>query len=190
MGIREMNDGRAVFLDRDGLLNRALTRNNKPYPPSTIEEVEIPEGVPEALHSLRDAGFLLLVVTNQPDVARGTQDPAALNAINNFLSERLPLDHIYVCPHDDADKCDCRKPLPGLFHRAAMEYSLTLADCYMVGDRWRDIDAGHAAGCRTVLIDYRYAERGPTRPPDQTVSSLPEAAAWILQHAGVNSTAL
>lgn len=182
-----MKRARAVFLDRDGVINRALTRGGKPYPPATIEEVEILTGAPEALTALRGAGFHLLVVTNQPDIARGTLDPAALEAINNHLRQRLPLDRIYVCPHDDADVCGCRKPRAGLFHRAAADYALDLKNCFMVGDRWRDIDAGHTAGCRTVLIEYGYAERGPAQPPGRAVSTMAEAAAWILGQAALPS---
>jgi len=170
---------RAVFLDRDGVINRALVREGKPYPPANFEEVEILPGVEAALTRLHDAGFLLLVVTNQPDVARGTTPRADVDRINNFLSSKLPLDKFFVCFHDSVDHCDCRKPLPGLLFAAQKEYDIDLASSYMVGDRWRDIDAGAAAGCKTFFIDYGYAEKQPANQ-DFTVRSLSEVAEKVL----------
>lgn len=175
---------KAVFLDRDGVLNRALVRDSKPYPPASLEELEILPGVPEALVKLKAAGFLLLVVTNQPDVAKGTQSRETVEAMNARLRAELPLDDILVCYHVDADRCACRKPATGLLDQAAAQYSLDLRACYLIGDRWRDIDAGHRAGCRTILIDYGYQERGPENEPDARVGSLSEAAAWILTPHG------
>ena len=170
---------RAVFLDRDGVLNRAIVRDGRPYPPVRVEEVEILPGVAEALAGLRRAGFLLLVVTNQPDVARGTLSAAVVADIHRHLQAALGLDGIYVCPHDYRDRCACRKPLPGLLQAAARERSVDLASSFMVGDRWRDIEAGRRAGCRTILVDYGYDETLSCEP-DSRAASLSEAAAWIL----------
>jgi len=171
---------RAVFLDRDGVLNRAVVRDGKPYPPATRQELEILPDAPRALSELRQRGFLLLVVTNQPDVARGTQQRAAVEGIHAELREALPIDDFFVCYHDDRDGCRCRKPLPGMLLDAAEKYGLELSRCYLIGDRWRDIDAGHAAGCTTVWIDRGYAEKGPAQPPAARAQSLAEAADWIL----------
>jgi D-glycero-D-manno-heptose 1,7-bisphosphate phosphatase len=170
---------RAVFLDRDGVINRAIVRDGRPYPPGQIGELEILPGVPEALARLHDAGFRLVVVTNQPDVARGTQRRDVIDAMHESLAASLPLDEFRVCAHDDRDGCVCRKPLPGLLEAAARESDLDLTGSFMVGDRWRDIEAGHQAGCTTVFIDRGYAERRPERP-DVTVASLPDAVDWIL----------
>ena len=170
---------RAVFLDRDGVLNRALVRGGKPHPPATLAELEVLPGVAEACARLRAAGRQLIVVTNQPDVARGTQDRGAVDALNAALRERLPLDEIRVCPHDDADRCTCRKPLPGLLLEAAQAHGLSLPGSVMVGDRWRDIECGQRAGCRTVFVDHGYAERRPDSP-DLVVDSLAAAVPWIL----------
>jgi D-glycero-D-manno-heptose 1,7-bisphosphate phosphatase len=170
---------RAVFLDRDGVINAAVVRDGKPYPPARVEDVEILPGVADALAHLRAAGFALIVVTNQPDVARGTQTRAAVDAIHDRLATELPLDAVYACCHDDADACACRKPAPGLLRDAARDHGLDLAGSFMVGDRWRDTDAGAAAGCRTIFVDRGYAERRP-HAFDAKVASLPEAAAWIL----------
>lgn len=182
MGIGEVSQGmrRAVFLDRDGVLNQIVLRNGKPYPPGSAEEIRILPGVPEALQSLRENGFLLYVVTNQPDVARGRQSVAEVERIHAFLAQNLPLDGFYVCYHDDNDQCSCRKPRPGLVLAAAREHSIDLQSSYMVGDRWRDIEAGHRAGCRTAWIDYAYNEPAPKVLPDVRAGSLDEATTWIL----------
>jgi len=169
---------RAVFLDRDGVINRALERESKPYPPRNLDEFEILPEVPAACAKLKAAGFLLVVVTNQPDVARGTQRREVVDAIHARLRAELPLDDVRACFHDDADGCACRKPAPGLLLQAARDHRLALEACYLVGDRWRDVEAGQAAGCRTIFIDHGWAERRPASP-SATVASLAEAAAWI-----------
>ena len=173
---------RAVFLDRDGVINRAIVRNGRPYPPANLTELEIPTGVPETLRELKAAGFMLLGVTNQPDVARGTQRQAVVEAINAALLVALPLHEILVCYHDDQDGCQCRKPLPGLLLQAAAKYTIDLSSSFMVGDRWRDVEAGHRAGCMTVLIEQAYLE-ARSSPPHCRVRSLPEGGAWILSQS-------
>ena len=170
----------AVFLDRDGVLNEAQIRDGKPYPPQSVADVRVVAGAGIALNRLKESGFVLLVVTNQPDIGRGAARPEQIAAINRFLADRLPVDDIFVCPHDDADECVCRKPKPGLLEQGARKFHIDLQSSYMVGDRWRDIEAGYRAGCSTVLIDYGYRERGSEQAPDKTVSSLVEAVDWIL----------
>jgi D-glycero-D-manno-heptose 1,7-bisphosphate phosphatase len=168
---------RAVFLDRDGVINRAVVRNGKPYPPASIAELEILPGVPEALARLRAAGYRLVVVTNQPDIARGATTMAAVDEIHAELRSALGLDDIRVCPHDDGDRCECRKPKPGLLLREPVH---DMPASVMIGDRWRDIEAGRAAGCGvTILVDYGYDELVPHQPTVR-VASLAEAAAWLL----------
>ena len=174
------NTGRkAVFLDRDGVLNEAVVRQGKPYPPATLAEVVVPTDVPAALQRLRDKGYRLMVVTNQPDVARGSQSREVVQAINNFLVERLGLDGVETCEHDDVDQCDCRKPKPGMLLRAAERDGIALSRSFMVGDRWRDIEAGRRAGCRTILIGGGYGEEMKAKP-DSAVASLGGAVDWIL----------
>jgi len=170
---------RAVFMDRDGVLNRALMRDGQPYSPLGLHEVEIPPGVPEACERLRCDGFLLVVVTNQPEVARGRLTRQSVEEINDFLRRRLRLDNVRVCYHDDADGCDCRKPKPGLLLSAARDLNIDLTRSFLVGDRWKDIEAGRRAGCRTVLIDYGYAESRPLGMNFET-DSLQSAVEWIL----------
>ena len=177
MGISQV----AVFLDRDGVVNRAIVRNGKPYPPANVQQMEIMPDAFTALPLLKQAGFRLVVVTNQPDVARGKQTKKEVEQMHQALQSALPIDDFYVCYHDDADGCACRKPKPGLLIQAAAEHGLRLSDSYLIGDRWRDVEAGRAAGVRTVFLDFGYQEQKPKQAPDATVSSLSEAAEWILK---------
>jgi D-glycero-D-manno-heptose 1,7-bisphosphate phosphatase len=170
---------RAVFLDRDGVLNRAIVRDGKPYPPSSVEELEILHGVPQGLARLKQLGFELIVVTNQPDIARGTQSMENLDAIHAALQDALPLDAIYVCAHDGPDGCDCRKPKPGLLLQASNDRALALGECFLIGDRWRDIDAAEAAGVPAVWIDYGYQEQGPRSAPLARVDNFLDAVRCI-----------
>ena len=190
MGIDALNEGRpgarrAVFLDRDGVLNRVELRNGRPHPPSSLAALEILPGVEEALQLLREAVYLRIVVTNQPDVARGATSKADVDAINDALRQRLPLDWFEVCFHDDAERCACRKPEPGLILESARRFGVDPAASFMVGDRWRDIEAGHRARCRTILVGDGYGETFRARP-ELTVPSLYEATRWILDRAAAD----
>jgi D-glycero-D-manno-heptose 1,7-bisphosphate phosphatase len=169
----------AVFLDRDGTINAAVVRDGKPYPPGSLAELVILPGADAAIAALRAAGFRTIVVTNQPDVATGKQQREVVEAINGALRSALALDDVRVCYHADADGCACRKPKPGLLLEAARDWQIDLDRSFMVGDRWRDVDAGRAAGCRTILIESGYAEK--RSEPDFSVSSLAEACTIILR---------
>jgi D-glycero-D-manno-heptose 1,7-bisphosphate phosphatase len=171
---------RAVFLDRDGVLNRGRLVDGVPRPPESADELELLPGVEDACERLAGAALMLIVVTNQPDIARGTQTREAVDEINRRLAEQLPLDEIRVCPHDDPDRCGCRKPAPGMLTDAAREHGIELERSVMVGDRWRDVEAGKRAHCLTVFIDTGYPERAP-EAPDLTVGRLDEAVPWILE---------
>jgi D-glycero-D-manno-heptose 1,7-bisphosphate phosphatase len=168
----------AVFLDRDGVINRAFTRAGTPHPPACLADLEILPNVVEALMELKAHGYWLVVVTNQPDVARGTSSRELVEAIHEHLKIELGLDAVFSCFHDDADRCDCRKPGPGLLLRAAQELGLALTSSFRVGDRWRDVEAGRRAGCRTFFIDRGYAEKSPDSC-DYRVGSLAEAVRII-----------
>jgi D-glycero-D-manno-heptose 1,7-bisphosphate phosphatase len=185
MGVRtlsgEKRPARAVFLDRDGVLNEAVMRDGKPYPPESADELEIVPEAPAALERLRSRGLLLIVVTNQPDVARGTQTLEAVTAIHQRLERELPLDDVLLCPHDDRDNCSCRKPKPGLILEGAARHGVDVKRSFLIGDRWRDIDAGASAGSKTIWIDRGYHEREPSLSADARVGSLGEAVTWILQ---------
>jgi D-glycero-D-manno-heptose 1,7-bisphosphate phosphatase len=171
----------AVFLDRDGVINRALERDSKPYPSRNLDEFEILPEVPAACAKLKTVGFLLVVVTNQPDVGRGTLKREIVETIHAEMCRRLPIDRVEVCYHSGKGQsdCDCRKPKPGMLLRAAKELGIDLAQSWMVGDRWRDIDCGHAAGCRTIFIDRGYTE-ALKQQPDFRVKDLLAAAEIIL----------
>lgn len=171
---------KAVFLDRDGVLNLALVRDGKPYSPGNLEELQLAPGAAEALRELKTMGFKLLVVTNQPEVARGNTTRAAVEEIHRKIAAELPVDEIFVCYHKDGDGCDCRKPKPGMLLEGARKYNVDLKASFMVGDRWRDVEAGQNAGCRTIFVDGGYENRNPARPPDAHVHSLREATDWIL----------
>ena len=180
MGVPYPLVSRAVFLDRDGVINRAYVRDGVSRPPASPDALEILPGVAEALARLRRAGFRLIVVTNQPDVARGTQTRETVEVMHARLLAALPLDEIRVCYHDDADGCSCRKPKTGLLTQGA---PVEMRASFMVGDRWRDIEAGRAAGCVTVLVESGGNE-ALRHEPDARAGSLAEAADWILSRPG------
>lgn len=169
----------AVFLDRDGVINRVRVRNGTPCPPASPQDLELLPGVAEALSALKACGYALVVVTNQPDVARGSTTRESVEAIHARMRSELCLDAILTCFHDNHDDCECRKPRPGLLLQAARDLGLDLASSFMIGDRWKDVEAGARAGCRTLYIDCGYDERSPTSY-DYRVASLPEAAGVVL----------
>ncbi|MGD1237803.1 D-glycero-alpha-D-manno-heptose-1,7-bisphosphate 7-phosphatase [Mycobacterium seoulense] len=168
----------AVFLDRDGVLNEVDLCNGTPHPPAGVEQLRLLPGVAEACHRLRDQGFVLVVVTNQPDIARGKQTHDEVDRMHGLLRSRLPLDEIVVCAHDDADDCRCRKPRPGMILDAAARLGLDLAASVCVGDRWRDVEAAKRAGVTAIFIDRAYGERRPTEA-DAVVASLLDAVEFI-----------
>ena len=176
-----MAGARAVFLDRDGIINRAVVRDGKPYPPARLEDVEILPGAVAALQRLAAAGYVLVGITNQPDVARGTQSRQVVESINALMLSRLPVREIFVCYHDGVDGCDCRKPKPGLILRAAEKYGVDLSQSWMVGDRWKDIAAGQTAGLKTIFVDYYYAETYQGAPADFLVADTTLIADIILK---------
>jgi len=170
---------RAAFVDRDGVLIRAQVRDGRPFPVQKPDDVEFIEGAAEACAELRRAGMLVVVVTNQPDVARGTATVADVEAINQCLFDHVEVDALVACFHDDADACQCRKPRPGMLTYVADLWDVALTRSVLVGDRWRDVAAGKRCGCQTVFIDHGYREQAPDAP-DLTVNTLADATSWIL----------
>jgi len=156
----------ASFLDRDGVIAESRAHAGAPRPPESVDDVAIPAGVADALGSLRRDGYLLVVITNQPDVARGTTTRATVDAINDHLCDVLPIDAVYTCAHD-GDACACRKPQPGLLVEAARDHDIDLPRSWLIGDRWVDVAAGRAAGVRTVLLerDYSWSPTSQGPPP-------------------------
>jgi D-glycero-D-manno-heptose 1,7-bisphosphate phosphatase len=172
----------AVFLDRDGVLSRALMVDGQPRTPMRAADFEVLAGAAAACRRLRHAGYLLIVVTNQPDVARGLLPSAELEAMHATLRLKVPVDDVRVCPHDDDDRCGCRKPAPGMLVAAAKAHGIDLDASILVGDRWRDIEAGRRAGCRTVLVDHGWRERLP-EGADAVAADLAAAVDWIVRRA-------
>jgi len=169
----------AVFLDRDGVLNRSVDVNGVARPPHSLDEFELLPGVREAVDQMKNAGYVLVVVTNQPDIARGAQSASVVDAMNAVVLGELGVDAVLVCPHDDVDDCECRKPKPGMLLEAMERFDIDRERSFMVGDRWRDVAAGRAAGCRTIQV-------GSLEEGAQSVAAtvrrvdLADAANWIL----------
>lgn len=147
---------RAIFLDRDGVINRVIMKEGKPYSPRKLSDFQLTDGIKGVLDHLKEAGFLLIVVTNQPDISRGLITWDALEAIHNLIRPELPVDDIIVCPHDDADECDCRKPKPGMIIESARKWDIDIESSFIIGDTWKDMEAGKSAGCTTILLDAPY----------------------------------
>ena len=179
MPVRKQAKNRAVFLDRDGVVNRVILRDGKPCAPASLAEFEFLPKVGEAIASLKAKGFKVILATNQPDVGARKQDRAAVEAIHAHIARTLAVDDIKVCYHTEKDGCACRKPKPGMLLEAAGEWHLDLKNSFMIGDRWRDIEAGRAAGCKTVWIEAHYEER-QVQDPDAICASLFEASRLIL----------
>jgi D-glycero-D-manno-heptose 1,7-bisphosphate phosphatase len=147
---------KAIFLDRDGVINKAILKDGKPFSPRRFEEFKLFNGIREVLEKFRKKEFLNIIVTNQPDIARGLIKTETLEKMHKFIEENLPIDDIFVCPHDDIDNCHCRKPKPGMLLEAAEKWHINLKESFIIGDSWKDIEAGKAAGCATVLLDNLY----------------------------------
>ncbi len=171
---------KAIFLDRDGVINRALVVEGKSYAPTAFADFELIDGVAEACTLLKNAGFLLVVVTNQPDVATGKQSKEVVEQMHKYIQLKLGLDDIQVCFHTDETNCACRKPKPGMLYAAAKTHNIDLKQSFIVGDRWRDVEAGLNSGVTPIFINYNYSEKQPTGQAI-TVNSLKEAAHWILK---------
>jgi len=168
---------KAIFLDRDGVLNQTVFRNGKPRAPYTLGEFALFPGVIEGIKLLKEKGYVLIVVTNQPDVARGWVSREAVDAVNKKLRELIPVDDIRICFHTEKDNCLCRKPRPGMLLEASREKNIDLTKSYMIGDRYSDVEAGLKAGCKTILIGPGDEKKEFT--PDFQFNSLIEAAQKI-----------
>jgi len=174
-----MNFRSAVFFDRDGVLSQTFVRDSKPYAPRQLEDFKLEPEAEAATSALKQSGFLLVVVTNQPDVGNGFVDRAVVDAMNQKLMQALPIDQVETCFHAQSAGCECRKPSPGMLLKAAQDLEIDLATSFLVGDRYSDVEAGQRAGCCTVLIDRNYREPA-TAEPEFTAPSLKAAADWIL----------
>jgi len=175
--------GRAVFLDRDGVLVRAEVHEGKSYAPRRLQDFRLLPGAVEAVRTLHEHGFLTIVVTNQPDIGNGLVEADVIAAMHEILRQRMPLDAIQMCPHRQSDDCNCRKPKAGLLTDAAERFSLDFSSCFMVGDRCSDVVAGRAVGCYTLFVDRGY-DRCRDLRPDAVVGSVRQAVRHILSRSG------
>jgi len=172
-----LRSGRAIFLDRDGVINQVIFRDGKPAGPRHVSEFEFESGIEEPIRRLRAAGFKLFVVTNQPDIARGLLTAEQLHLMTDNIIVTLQIDAVRICPHDDHDRCSCRKPSPGMLLDLAREYDVTLAQSYLIGDSWKDTLAARAAGCESIMLDRPYNQDDPA---DSRASDLSQAVDIIL----------
>ena len=171
---------KAIFLDRDGVINKTIFRDGKPRAPYIMEDFALFEGVIEAIALFKDAGFKTIIVTNQPDVSRGWVSRESVEMINSKVQELLEVDSIQVCYHDKKDNCQCRKPKPGMLLQGGSEFNIDFSASYMIGDRYSDVEAGQLAGCQSILVGVG-DEQGTVKDPVKKVGSLIEAAKWITQ---------
>jgi D-glycero-D-manno-heptose 1,7-bisphosphate phosphatase len=170
---------RAVFLDRDGVINNTLFKMGKMRAPYSLDEFSFIGGVPEAVKLLKQKGFVLIVVTNQPDVARGWVSRDQVDVVNGFIMQELELDDLFACFHTEKDDCQCRKPRPGMILSAERKWNVDLAKSFMVGDRMSDVEAGLSAGCKTILVGEGEVDIG-VRAPHHHCRDLLEAATGII----------
>ena len=166
---------KSVFLDRDGVINKVYIKDGLPRSPNSSNELKILPGVRESIIKLKKLNFICLMVTNQPNVSRKKIDKNSVIQMNNFLKNEIALDDIFVCYHDDSDNCNCRKPKPGLLLQAGKKWDVDFKKSFMIGDRWKDIQAGEKMGCKTIFLDYKYSEKKPKKP-DFVSDSLLNAA--------------
>lgn len=168
----------AVFLDRDGVVNKVLIVDGKVYSPRALEYFHWEIGIQDAIRKLKDMRFMVIVVTNQPDIARGNMSQYSLDAMTNKIYSTLSVDAVLVCPHDDRDECTCRKPKAGMILEAIKKWDIDCQSSFVIGDSWKDMVAGQAAGCTTILLDRFYNQETEC---DHKVGSLEEAANLIIK---------
>lgn len=170
---------KCLFLDRDGVVNECIVREGKPYPPASADEIRYVPGIHSLCQRAKSAGWLVIIATNQPDVGRGTTSLATVEEIHSKIARDLEVDEIKACYDPGRGQESLfRKPAPGLLLEAASKHGIDLTASYMIGDRWRDVACGLAAGCKTIFIDYGYSEQ-LTAKPDFTVPTLEAAAALL-----------
>ena len=174
----------AVFYDRDGVINKPLLIKGQAFSPKSAAQFEFNQGVKEFLNQARNDGFLNIVVTNQPDIARGLMSSNDLEEIHELIRTELPIDDIMVCPHDNADNCKCRKPKAGMLLNAAESWKIDLHNSYMIGDQSKDIEAGRNAGCTTILMDYPYNKNVIA---DFRIQNLSQARKILFESEGIPS---
>ena len=149
-------NNKCVFFDRDGVINEVVFRDGKPCSPRNINEFKIINGVRETFEAIRGLGYKIVIFTNQPDISRGLMTSEELEKMHSIIEEVLNPDIVLYCPHDDLDNCECRKPKPGMLIKAAEEIGVDLNASFVIGDTWKDIEAGKSVGCTTILLNTSY----------------------------------
>ena len=165
---------RAIFLDRDGVLNKTVIKEKKITSPLNLDELKIVPEAKETLETFKKYGYLLIMVTNQPDIAKNKNTKKNVEEINNFLKNLLNIDDIFVCYHDDKDFCNCRKPKSGMLIEASKKHNIDLSKSFIIGDRWKDVEAGKNVGCKTIFIDFKYKEKLKSMP-NYTITNIADA---------------
>ncbi len=146
---------KAIFWDRDGVINEVTVVNNKTFCPRKFIDFKLTPGISNHFQKTKELEFKNIIVTNQPDIARGSMTMEALNEMHGLLEKELLVDEINYCPHDNG-QCDCRKPQPGLITKSAQKNNIDLSRSYIIGDAKNDMLAGRAAGCKTILLQRDY----------------------------------
>lgn len=167
-----------IFIERDGILNRAIVTGQNQASPLTLEQFQINDAAIPLLQDLKAAGFVLIATTNQPAVSRGTLSRRELDRMHDQLRKRFPLDDVLLCPHDESDECPCRKPEPGLFTEAAFKWHLDLERSFVISDKWQDARAARAVGCTSLLLKSPWIGNGHH---DFVLASLDAIVAKILR---------
>lgn len=173
---------KAVFLDRDGVIVIPHFRDGRSFAVRSMDDFHLYPDAQESLCLLKKEGFLLIVVTNQPDMGKGLISSEMMSSMNDFLFHHLPLESIKICPHSQEENCFCRKPKNGLLREAAQAFNIDCTASYMIGDRQSDVEAGKSIGCKTVFIDLGYSSEEKPKDPDFCCKTLSEAVAWIVHN--------
>ena len=169
---------KAIFLDRDGVINKSIIANGKPYAPLLFEDFVFYEDTKKAIVVIQSLDYKTIIVTNQPEINKGNLNHEELKRMNDRIYNELKIDDIFVCEHTSEEDCDCRKPKPGMILNASKKHNIDLSQSFLIGDRYKDIESAHAAGCNSIFIDRKYSEKFPNKQI-KSVSSFYEAAIFI-----------
>ena len=171
---------KAIFLDRDGVLSKTSLVNGKSFAPRNLRDFKLYSDSTQSVKKLKSIGFMVFVVTNQPDVGKKLISRSTLEQMHNKLKKKTHVDGIYVCVHRQDENCYCRKPNPGMILDAAKKHHIDWKKSFVVGDRASDIEAGQKANCRTIFLKKKYYENAPTKQ-EATFLNLREATNYILK---------
>jgi D-glycero-D-manno-heptose 1,7-bisphosphate phosphatase len=149
-----------IFIERDGILNRVRVERQHQVSPLTLEEFHVDKAMAPLLTKLKASGLVLIATTNQPGLSRGYQSRRELDRMHEMLRRELPLDDIMVCPHDEIDRCPCRKPKPGLLTEAGFKWHLDLDRSFVISDKWQDAEVARQAGCTSLLLKSPWVGEG------------------------------